>query len=478
MARVRWLGAALVAALATVAPAQELAFVEPAQPTVRGTVPVQIDLGVGRQQGYVVFYLGEPGKPLAFKVATVADREGLFGFQWETQARGARVADGEYRLLAIGYNAAGEVLGQKATTVQVQNEVTSASLPARGVLLRYNLTPGRENRYVARSRVQVTPGQGAAGSDVSMFNNSISAWWNSRVLWRQPDGRAQVRNSIFQLFERGARGESDPLPGNGEFVSMMLEGTGRIIRRTEQAAVRFPLAEVGLVFSPEPVKVGDSWRSPIQYLVDPRTLRDDTVIGTHTLSGVEWHAGYRAAVIDSEYEGGPYTIELKGEDKDNEEWLATVTLTIKGKRRTYFAYQPEVGRVLRIDEQQDQSCTLELEEEPVAQMGGEGAMPGAEVGAGPGAPGVGAGLGPGGVPGAVGPDAMAAQQLVGGKPAGFEKGGRAFRKASGASATAVVGMEATGMPEQAPPPPPKVDIIHFKRDVQSTILQDFLDNLG
>ncbi|NUQ00499.1 MAG: hypothetical protein HUU35_11660 [Armatimonadetes bacterium] len=482
MNRGRWLGwaLALVVATATGARAQGVEFLEPDGGTVRGTVRVRVDMGAGYQNGFVVFYLGEPGKPLRFKVATVADTTGLFGFDWETQARDARVSDGEYRLMAVGYNAAGEVVGQAAQTVEVQNEVTASSLPSRGILLRYNMTPGRESKYVARGRVQVEPGQGSQGNDVSMFNGGVTAWWNARVLWRNADGRAQVRNTVYHLSERSARGHSNPLSANGKTVSLMMRANGEVLPRTDQAGVDFPFGELQLAFPREAVKVGDSWRSPMQFVVDGRTLREDTVMATHTLTGVEWHAGYRAAVIDSEFEGGPYRLELKGEDRDNEEWLADVTVMIKGKRRTYFAYQPEVGRPLRIEERQDQFCTLELEEPPPAPVGGMGdmgmGMAGPEMAPGPGGVIPGGAIPGAGVPGMPGVEAGGMAAPVAEKPAGFEKASTAFKRVK---PKATAGVEATGTVEgaAAPAEPPKVDVVHFKRDVQLNITQDFLDPL-
>ncbi len=460
---------------AQLAGAQEIQFVEPGAGTVRGTVPVRADLGAGYANGFVIFYLGEPGQPMKFKVATVADPHGLFGFDWETQGRDSKVPDGEYRLMAVGYNAAGEAIGQKAVTVEVQNQVTSTSLPARGIQLRYNFTPGRDASYVARSTINVEAGDGTKGADVSMFNGQTSGWWNAKVLWRNPDGRAHVRHTVFAHSERGARGENNRLEASGQFLSLMIKTNGEAVRRTEQASTSFPYADMSFEFPRDPVKVKDSWRSPMRIIVDPRTGRQDTVIATHLLSAVEWHAGYRAAVIDSEFECGPYRMTIKGEDKDDAEWLADVTLTIKGHRRTYFAYQPEVGRVLRVEERQDQACTFEQEEEPPAPVmgmgmdGGYSGDPGMMMEGAPVMPG---GVPGSGVPGAVGAEAGLAAAPVAAKPAGWEKASRSFRQAKPAAAAGTAG---TPAPAGPPPEPPKVDILHFKRVVTTRLSQDYLD---
>ena len=464
--RIAW-AVGLLMALSSATMAQELSFVEPLPGTVRGTVPVRVDLGPGYQNGFAVFYVGAKAEPLRFKRATVADPTGLFGFDWETQAKDARVADGEYRILAIGYNAASEAVGQKAITVQIQNEVTA--LPARGLLLRYNLTPGREQRYVARSRIKVSGGE---GGDYSMFNGQVNAYWNQKVLWRDPEGHARVRNSIFHFSQRNSRGAPDDLPGNRGFVSLMMLPDGEKLAQTDQEGVKFPYAEAPIIFPREPVKVGDTWRSPMLITVDPQTVKYDVVMGTHTLTGIEWNGGYRTAVINSAYDAGPYQIEIQGVDSEDEAWLANCSITVKGTRRTYFAYQPEVGRVLQSEDTADQIATMEFVEEPVMEMGGEGMMMDSGMMM-EGSPVLGSGAIPGsGMPGSVGMEAgMGAPVLE--KPAGFDKPGPFRRK--NPTTTSTVGMEMTGMEGMAEAEPPKVEVSHFNRNITTKISQEALD---
>ncbi len=466
--RIAW-AAGLLIALAGAVSAQDISFVEPLPGTVRGTVPVRVDLGPGYQNGFVVFYVGGKAEPLRFKLATVADPTGLFGFDWETQAKDAKVADGEYRVLAIGYNAASEAIGQKAMTVQIQNEVTASSLPARGLLLRYNLTPGREQRYVARSRIRVSGGE---GGDYSMFNGAVNAYWNQRVLWRDPEGHARIRNSIFHFSQRNSRGASDDLPGNRGFLSQMMMPSGEKLSQTDQEGVNFPYAEAPIIFPREPVKVGDTWRSPMLINVDPQTVKSDVVIGKHTLTGIEWHGGYRTAVIASTYEGGPYQIEIQGVDTDNAEWLAKCSITLKGNRRTYFAYQPEVGRVLRSEDTSDQTATMEFMEPPVAAMGMEGMMEGSGMMM-EGMPAMSGAIPGSGMPGMAGGEAGMGMPAPAEKPAGFDKPGP-FRRKGGAAAS-TTGEVMTGLEGMAEAEPPKVEVSHFQRLIETRIAQEALD---
>lgn len=459
--------AGLLVALAGAVSAQDISFVEPQPGTVRGTVPVRVDLGPGYQTGFAVFYVGGLGEPLRFKRATVADPTGLFGFDWETQAKDARVKDGEYRILAIGYNAASEAIGQKAITVQIQNEVTASSVPARGLMLRYNLTPGREQRYIGRSRVRVSGGE---GGDYSMFNGTVNAYWNQKVLWRDPEGHARIRNSIFHFSQRNSRGTPDDLPGNRGFLSQMVLPSGEKLAQTDQEGVDFPYAEAPIIFPREPVKVGDSWRSPMLIMVDPQTVKSDVVIGKHTLAGIEWQGGYRTAVIDSTYEGGPYQLEIQGVDTENEEWLAKCSITVKGSRRTYFAYQPEVGRVLRSEDTADQTATMEFVEQPVMEMGMEGMMDGGMMMEG--MPMMG-GMSPGsGMPGMMGSGGDLGAAAPPEKPAGFDKAGP-FRRKNPATASSV-GEVMTGMEGMAEAEPPKVEVSHFVRNIETRIAQEAL----
>ena len=155
MKRIGWIVAVLAATLlARPSWCQTVEFIEPADGIVRGTVPIQVDLGPGNAGGYVMFYLGEAAKPLRFHLSTLADKDGLFGFRWETQSQRTNVEDGEYRVLAVGYNAQDEVVGQASRTFEVQNKVPESQLPTEGILLRHNLTPGREFMYEATTDTQ------------------------------------------------------------------------------------------------------------------------------------------------------------------------------------------------------------------------------------------------------------------------------------------------------------------------------------
>jgi len=465
--RIAW-AAGLLMALTSVVSAQDISFVEPQPGTVRGTVPVRVDLGPGYQNGFVVFYVGGRAEPLRFKRATVADPTGLFGFDWETQAKDAKVADGEYRILAIGYNAASEAIGQKAITVQIQNEVTASSLPARGLLLRYNLTPGREQRYVARSRVRVSGGE---GGDYSMFNGAVNAYWNQRVLWRDPEGHARLRNSIFHFSQSNSRGRPEDLPGNRGFVSQMMLPNGEKLAQTDQEGVKFPYSESPIIFPREAVKVGDSWRSPMLITVDPQTVKTDVVIGRHTLTGIEWHGGYRTAVIESAYEGGPYQLEIQGVDTENEEWLAKCAITVSGTRRTYFAYQPEVGRILRSEDTCNQTATMEFVEQPVMEMGMEGMMMDGGMMM-EGSPMMSSGMVGAGMPGMAGAESGMGMAQPLEKPAGFDKPGP-FRRKNPAPAT--TGEMMTGLEGMAEAEPPKTEVSHFQRSIETRLAQDGLD---
>lgn len=452
-ARWVWLGLMLTASLAG---AQELEFVEPVGGTVRGTVPVYVSMPSGFRTGFASFYIGPSGGQLDFKVAAVANVDGLFGFDWETQKQGKKLKDGEYRILAMGYNAGGEVVGQRALTVVVQNEIPQ---PARGILLRHNLTPGREAKFRGQTEMGVSnvrrpqpkkdeeEDEEEDPLDPNMFRGGLRAEWKWRVLWRNPDGQAHVRNTIGRSFQlgHGAR----PTEANGRFLSLLMVPDGVITMQEQFSRVPFPYATLTLEFPADPVKVGDTWRSPMTVMISPRDSLVAETTGSHTLSSIEWQAGYRCAVIDSKYQSGPYRLMLKGDGKDGEEEHPVVIL-IHGQRRTYFAYQPEVGRVLRIEDTQEQNCSVEYvpvskAAEGAMEGGMEGGMPGMEGGM-PGMPGM-PGGGPGGPEGAV---------------------------VSG-SVPGAAGMEGMGGDMGAPAEPTKLKVVNFKRKVTTDIHQDFLD---
>ena len=467
----RALGLVVLALAALPATAATLEFVEPADETVRGNVPIFVDLGPGNEGGYVTFYTGEASKPLKFAIATLANKEGLFGYVWETQSQQTNVTDGEYRILAIGYNAAGEVIGQAAKTIEVQNKVPTSQLPSAGIVLRYNLTPGRETMYQAKTEtLEVAGGPGAEAADVSMFRGGAQAHWMTRVLRREADGTATVRNSVYSYSEVTSRGGRRALPASGRFVTYGVRGDGFATPHKERTEFNFPYAELAIDFPSKPVKIGDSWRSRMRVLVDPRTGRIDTVSATHTLASVQWYAGFRCAMIESTFDCGPYRVVLNGEDQAGEAWLAAVTLLVRqGKRQTYFAYQPEVGRVLRIDEIQDQRFTLELADEPEPQEAGAGGeITGAGYGGGPVAGPPRGGLPGAGVAGKPGVAAAAPAQETKDKPAGFAKGGPGLKpvtpKGGGGPAKATT--------EQEPIP---FIIINFNRKMHTEIAQAYLE---
>ncbi|MBI2302657.1 MAG: hypothetical protein HYU66_27440 [Armatimonadetes bacterium] len=423
-----WLAAGCLALGAV--QAQEIEFVEPSGGTVRGKVQVAVSMPRGYRTGFVSFYVGKAGDPLSFEVATVAGRDGLFGFEWATQKVDSRRPDGEYRLLAVGFNAAGEVVGQRATTVELQNEIPQ---PARGILLRHNLSPGRDANFIGVTHVEVSdvkrppPGPDDKPEekpfDPGLFSGRYDARWRWRSLWRDADGRAQVRNAVHVSWDLSRRMKAIEAPASGKAVSYMMEPVGDLITRVEYDDAKFPFGELNLEFPSEPVKVGDTWRSATTIWVSPREHLTDTVVGTHTLSSIQWEHGYRCAVIDTVYSAGPYRVTLHcrstddaDKDDDTAEELHGATIVMKGKRRTYFAYQPEVGRLLRVEEQQEQACSCEYSPENAAgggMMGGAGGAggpgmmggPGGMMGGpgGPGGPGMMGGPGGAGGPGMMGP---------------------------------------------------------------------------
>lgn len=372
----RWATLGLVLALGRVG---AIAVIEPADETVRGSVPIKVDLGPGTDGGYVALYLGAASKPLRFFWAGIADKEGLFGKVWETQDKQANVADGEYRILAIGYSAANEVLGQASKTFEVQNKVPTSQLPTQGILLRYNLTPGRETYYAANTEtteIVAANEKEADKADLGFFRSGAVAHWKNRVLRRNTDGQAQVRNSIFNYGIRLSRGNTMPLAASQRYLTYGLTPLGELSPHRERLDWDFGYAEMMPELPTRPVKLGDTWRGKLKFLVNPRTGQMDTAAATSTLTSVQWYAGFRCALIETTYEAGPFRLLIDGEDLAGAAWSANTTMFLKpGKRTVYFAYQPEVGRVLRIDETQNCHFTLELEmeEEKNGEAGGGGA---------------------------------------------------------------------------------------------------------
>ncbi len=452
--------------------AQNIEFIEPAGTTVRGDVTVQVDLGAAYETGSVAFYIGPADETLEFNSATISDANGLFSFEWQTQGEQTRIADGEYRVLAIGYNAAGEVIGQKSITIEVQNDVPETQIPATGILLRYNLTPGRSSGYRGSSSINVQGGDGL-GDDafkelrVGGFGGVVAARWDERILWRNPDGKAQVRNSVYGHVEgRPMLGGRD-MQAHGRFLSFLQEPLGQIIRREDLTPVEFPYAELNLEFPEEPVKVGDQWRSELRILVDPRSNYIDEVVATHTLTGVQWYAGARCAVIRSEFEGGPYRVTLAGvrvpesggaggaaggppgamgpgaaggaagggQPGPPEEQKWGTTILLRGVRTTYFAFQPEVGSILRVEENMEQHCAIES-----SGSGGAAGMAGPGMDVAPGIMG-GAPIGPpGGMGGGGAPPILPGGGMPGLMPAGPPGSG----SAAGSAAMGPGGMPGSG----------------------------------
>ncbi len=319
---------------------------------------------------------------------------------------------------------------------------------------------------MARSRIRVSGGE---GGDYSMFNGAVNAYWNQRVLWRDPEGHARIRNSIFHFSQRNSRARRTISQATRLPLADDVPSAKSCLRRIRKR--QLPYAE-RRIFPREPVKVGDTWRSPMLINVDPQTVKSDVVIGKHTLTGIEWHGGYRTAVIASTYEGGPYQIEIQGVDTDNAEWLAKCSITLKGNRRTYLAYQPEVGRVLRSEDTSDQTATMEFMEPPVAAMGMEGMMEGSGMMM-EGMPAMSGAIPGSGMPGMAGGEAGMGMPAPAEKPAGFDKPGP-FRRKGGAAAS-TTGEVMTGLEGMAEAEPPKVEVSHFQRLIETRIAQEALD---
>ncbi|HAZ64509.1 MAG TPA: hypothetical protein DCZ72_12995, partial [Armatimonadetes bacterium] len=438
MKRVAWLSA-LVLMLGASLPtqAQTVEFVSPASDIVRGTVPIQVDLGTITPGSYVMFYLGAADQPLAFQLSTLADRDGLYTFTWDTQQQDAPVADGEYQVLAVAYSAGDQAIGQGSRTLEVQNTVPTSQLPAEGILLRHNLTPGRLFNYQGRSEsVDVSSEDDSA--EPGIFRTSSAASWRQLFIRREPGGTAQVRNTVTSFRELTPEGlKSSPLDLERRFLTFGLTPQGDVIPRKAYSDIDFPYGELSLELPTDPVSPGDTWRSRMRILYEPGRSKTSEVIGRHTFKGVQWFNGERCAIIETTFEGGPYRVAIESKEPPMPEGGAMggmpgsgpmmgapgmggpmggpmgpgmapgmgdpammgmsggmagmggmggmasgmlrreATILVKnGKRTTYFAYQAEVGRVMRVEETQEQHITMASEKPQETAMGGMGGMGG------------------------------------------------------------------------------------------------------
>jgi len=338
----------------------------------------------------------------------------------------------------------------------VQNRVPQSQLPTEGILLRHNLTPGREFLYEGHTDTQEVSSE-KEGADLGLFRNGCDATWMVRFIRRDSGGLAQVRNTIYRYNDRSNGGASKAQHLAGTFLTFGLNSQGDTVPHKEYTDVDFPYGEMNIELPSGKIKMGDVWRSRMRFLYDPGRSRSDLITATHTFKSVQWYGGFKCAIIESTFEAGPYRTVLESIDAPKPAGGAMggasmgpsagaggaggqtklrreVTSVIKnGKRTTYFAYQPEVGRVLRMEETQEHHLSLAVEKpQEQNQMGGmmggmpmgmpsypggmgmpsypggtmpgmmPGAMPGMMPGMQPGAmPGMMPGMQPGAMPGAM-----------------------------------------------------------------------------
>ncbi len=163
------LAVALVAMLGQAGYCQSVSITSPADGSVvRGEVVVQ-GVKATADAGWIAFKIARVNESGAYVEAVTAP----FEFRWDTQARNERgqrlYPDGEYRITATGYNAAGQPQGEASIRVTVNNDISPAMM-GRAVNLRALYVRGERVRYalVGETDVQLSEKAAEAIKQLSM----------------------------------------------------------------------------------------------------------------------------------------------------------------------------------------------------------------------------------------------------------------------------------------------------------------------
>ncbi|KPJ64602.1 hypothetical protein AMK68_01200 [candidate division KD3-62 bacterium DG_56] len=346
--------------------------------TVRGDVRIKAELP--DPEGYVMVRIANAtGGDLlvglnldqGFRLAVARPWEYL----WDTRADG----DGEKIISLDGYDQTPQYLGTATIRVKVENEIRDTRIAQDGVLLKVEFKRGGQKvtREIKASADATDQYDFDRSQQLSALAAEVDATLVKTVerIDRFTDvtllrNRLRGRDSTIT-----AGGVAYPLFESAVYARTELRPSGFIepLRRT--GGDRLALAEMSLELPSRPVRIGETWRSPMKVVTELVSRQGATVQGTHLLERLEWEGDYRCAKIKSTYDLATVRIPLTIKTGLEEEtapgaWApgaglpppvagwrpigeaeAATTVTMKGVRATRYTWVAyEARQVIRIED--------------------------------------------------------------------------------------------------------------------------------
>ncbi|GIV07152.1 MAG: hypothetical protein KatS3mg017_0354 [Fimbriimonadales bacterium] len=318
---------------------------------VREVVQIRFPVRSVPQGGFIGVSINGKFVEAVAPAALDSDRErGHYIYRWDTKR--LNVPDGEHTIELTLYSnpeggAGARVLGRSSVRLQVENTI---KVPAEGVFLRYQWTPGKMYRYDVRAVVKevnevqysgLTPEETMlvdisfkGDLNVMDFRNNLGliSWTPVPPVIEIQGGQPNVINS-----DRMAP------------VYQEIETTGRVryqvsrLADSQQADVYYFWTADLPSLPPRRYKPGDRWNATIARY-NPLRSGDVNEVGelipvAARLERFEWERGYKCAKIVYEFTGNlPGEIELGGVQLEKPKSVV--------RRTVYFAY--DIGQVIRM----------------------------------------------------------------------------------------------------------------------------------
>lgn len=346
--------------------------------TVRGDVKVRGD--IPDPEGFVVVRIADAG---AGELLTGLDldagfRMGIarpFEYEWDTRADG----DGEKIIRIDGYDQAAEYMGSATIRVKVENEVKDPVIAEKGVLLEVKFKrDGQKATHAIKGSADSTEEYALDRSQqLAALAPEVAATLVQTV--ERIDRFTDVTTLRNKLRDATitAGGVRYPLFESAVYARTQLRRNGRIEPLRKTAGERLYLAELCIELPTKVVRIGETWRSPMNVVTELVSRQGVTVQGTHVLERLEWEGKYRCAKIKSTFDLTSVRIPLNIRTGFEEEETGTVptryptmplpptapgwrptgeeatetTVTMRaarGVRYTWVAY--EANQVVRVDD--------------------------------------------------------------------------------------------------------------------------------